>query len=172
MKKIFFFLLAFSMKIVFAQHNLTAAPWHDKVESALALIQEHEPVIYETIKTSYIQVGAISGENEIHAWAIALKETRYNKIIPWIMLDSKALTDFTVKNIAGLVLHEAIHLAYWDKGVDGKIHYSKSNADMKEEHTYIFNYQLNFLKKINASKNDLEFCLDIMRYLKLNIYNN
>ena len=88
------------------------------------------------------------------------------------MLDSKALTDFTVKNIAGLVLHEAIHLAYWDKGVDGKIHYSKSNADMKEEHTYIFNYQLNFLKKINASKNDLEFCLDIMRYLKLNIYNN
>ncbi len=45
MKKIFFFLLTFSMKIVFAQHNLTAAPWHDKVESALALIEEHDVLI-------------------------------------------------------------------------------------------------------------------------------
>ena len=172
MKKIFLFLFAFSMKIVFAQHNLTAAPWHAKVESALALIQEYEPGIYETIKTSYIQVGGISGENEMHAWAFARKEPRYNYTIPWIMLDSKALTDFTVKNIAGLVLHEALHLAYWDKGVDGKIHYSKSDADMKVEHTYIYNYQLNFLKKIRASKNDQQFCLDIMHYLRLTVYNN
>jgi hypothetical protein len=125
MKKTFLLLLAFSMKIVSAQHNLTAAPWHDKVESALDLIQEHEPVIYETIKTSYIQVGAISGDEGMHAWAFALNEPRYNSTVPWSMLDSKGLTNFTVKNLSGIILHEEIHLIYLYKGVDVKSFFPK-----------------------------------------------
>lgn len=158
----------------YAQNNLIAPQWHDKVEKCLSIIEANDPEVYQYMKSVYIQAGQISGSNEMSAWGFATVEPIYHSNgkstdISWIMLDSKGLSILSVNTLAGIVLHEAIHLHLWDRSMDGKYIYIKSDEDMDKEHAFIYQYQLDFLKKIHASQTELSFCMNIMRHLGLKV---
>jgi hypothetical protein len=165
MKKILIFFLLVSFLNSRSQQNLVNSQWKWKVDLALDLIKYNEPALFEnTVKNSYIQIASI-GKN----WD-AFSRTEYlnNQKIQWIIIDLETIKTFNYKNIASLIVHEALHLKIQSENNSYTYTYRSENQKLKE-HAYIFNYQLDFLKRINASHNDIQYYKDIMRDLDIRI---
>jgi len=153
-----FILLALKIQ---SQHILLAEKWHPKIYKALELVQQNVPAIFKTIETAYIQAGEIRCQQMN---AFAQMEYRNQLVIPWIIIDREALDEFNYKVTASILLHEALHLIIWDHG-NGKSWGDMSLQEQKKENSYIFNYQIAFLKKVHASRSDINYFETIMNQI-------
>ncbi len=147
-----------------AQCVLLDEQWRPKINRAISLVQKTDPMIFETIKKAYIQAGEIRCKQMN---AFSQLEYRYNKEIPWIMLDREALDEFDYKMIASILLHEAWHLLLWDHG-NGKNWGDMTNQEQNEEHRFIYTNQIAFLKKVNADDSYIYHYKCIMSQLGIN----
>ena len=158
-----------------SQYNLMANDlWYKKVVKAISIIKRADPFLYEEIITkAYIQAGMLNETDDMgngfQKCGISILENRNEHSMPWILINSVQLDKWNLNKIAGVILHEALHLKFWNYGVDGKYYSYKSESDMYKEHTYIYNYQLQFLKKIHAPEKDLVPCTTTMDFLNIPI---
>ena len=158
MKNIFFFLLVSSLSSK-SQTILLDKKWNNKINEALELVRVNEPLINQTVQKSYIQSGML---REIGMDAFAEIDDRSNSKIYWIMIDKDAMNEFDTKMIASIIVHESLHLMLYYHGSKGLIWHEISEVEQKAEHDYIYNYQIDFLKRIKASGNAIAHFKRIM----------
>ena len=148
-----------------AQNILLDEQWEPKINKAISLVKKTDPIIFEIIKSAYIQAGEISCKQMT---AFAQIEYRYNKEIPWIMIDREALNEFDYKMIASILIHESWHLKLWyHEG--GKNWGNMTEQEQKAEHSFIFNYQIAFLQKVNAPESDIYYYKTLMNQLGIQL---
>jgi hypothetical protein len=168
MKKILTIFFSVCCLQVLGQKNLVHENWHGKIDAALYLIKQYEPVLFEqTVRQAYIQLSDCSKQGMA---AFATKDYRVQETIEWIMIDVDQADKKSIKNLASLIVHEALHLKRWYHSNTGKTWGTMTPQERDQEHTYIFNYQLSFLKKIGANKSDISYYVYLMASLGLPIY--
>jgi hypothetical protein len=130
-----------------------------KIKAALRIIERHEPEIYSRIiSRSYIQFG-INPERPTVNFAITDDAGGIQR--HWIMLNPVLMNDHSNDIIAAIIVHEAMHLGfkmYIYKGLGS----DNIELNAKHEHTIIYNHELLFMRKIGASKSDIESIKQIM----------
>lgn len=147
-----------------AQKVLLTGKYLPRVENALAIVAKYEPDIYaDIIRQSYIQLGEITGQP---GTSFCLLEDLASSKALWIMLSPLRLRDATDLSIASVIVHEAMHLRY-NLAMKDNINWATDEAARHLEHTTIYNYQLFFLKRVGASKEELEGVKGVMRSLSI-----
>lgn len=137
-----------------------------KIKSALAIIKEYEPAIYQQIITqTYIQLGELENKPRV-SFAIADEQLGVKRY--WIMLHPSILLDLSIQVVASILLHEAMHSGY-NMSIYQKIDTNSFDEELLYEHIHIYNYELKFLKKIHASNDDIEGRKQVMRKLSIPI---
>jgi hypothetical protein len=151
---------------VFTQTILIQTSDTTKIKKALAIINYYEPEIYQSIITkSIIQFGELPDKPRVN-FAISEKngiEPRY-----WIMLNPTLMNNNSIHIIATIIVHEAMHLGY-SMNIYKKASMNDYEKELKIEHVHIYNYELNFLTKIGASKSDIDSRKRVMDDLKIPI---
>jgi hypothetical protein len=151
MRKILFFLFLFFYLNSFAQQNLVNSQWKWKIDQALEIVKNNEPSLFEAIvKDSYIQLGEMNED-----WGAYSKiEYVAGQKIQWILFNYKKINWLSRKRIASMIVHEALHLKIINE--TDPVYYSmKSEGEELKDHSYIYNYQLNFLIRVGASSEDI-----------------
>ena len=137
-----------------------------KIKSALQIVKQFETEIYSKIITkAIIQFGIIPDKPGIN---FAISDQAGGKIYHWIMLNPILMNGFSNDIIACIIVHEAMHLGF-DMSLYKNIKSDNAEVVDKQEHTIIYNYELTFLKKIGASKGDIESRKQIMKQLSIPI---
>jgi len=137
-----------------------------KIKSALQIVKQFEPEIYsKIINRVIIQFGIIPDKPGIN---FAISDEVGGKIYHWIMLNPILMNGFSNDIIACILVHEAMHLGF-DMSFYKNIETDNTEVVDKHEHTIIYNYELTFLKKIGASKDDIESRKQIMKQLSIPI---
>ena len=137
-----------------------------KIKSALQIVKQFEPEIYsKIINRVIIQFGIIPDKPGIN---FAISDEVGGKIYHWIMLNPILMNGFSNDIIACILVHEAMHLGF-DMSFYNNIETDNTEVVDKHEHTIIYNYELTFLKKIGASKGDIESRKQIMKQLSIPI---
>jgi hypothetical protein len=84
------------------------------------------------------------------------------------MIDREALNEYDYKMIASILIHESWHLKFRDHGA-GKNWGNMTEQEQKAEHSYIYNYQIAFLKKVNAPESDIYHYKILMNQLGIKL---
>jgi hypothetical protein len=168
MKKSLTLFLSICCLQVLGQNNLVHENWRGKIDAALYLIKQYEPVLFEqVVSRAYIQLSDCAKRGMA---AYATRDYRFRETIEWIMIDVDQADKNSIKNLASLIVHEALHLKMWDHGNTGKNWGTMTQQERDQEHTYIYNYQLSFLKKIKAKKSDIDYYAYLMATLGLPVH--
>ena len=101
---ILIFILNLSSIFSKAQNILLDGQWIPKIKKAINLVKKTNPKIFEIIETAYIQAGEIRCK-QYNAYAQI--EYRYEKEIPWIIIDREALNEYDYKMIASILIRES-----------------------------------------------------------------
>ncbi|MCA6462677.1 MAG: hypothetical protein IM571_04760 [Chitinophagaceae bacterium] len=162
---LFFILLIISLEL-HAQKVLLTGKYLPRVEHALSIVAKYEPDIYaDIIRQSYIQLGEIPGQP---GTSFCILDDAASTPALWIMLSPLRLRDATNLSIASVIVHEAMHLRY-NLAMKGDPKWTTDEAARHLEHTTIYNYQLFFLKRVGASREEIEGVRGVMRSLSIPI---
>ena len=160
------FLLTTIHITVFSQNILIKTPDTIKIKEALAIIKNAEPEIYHSIITkSNIQFGILPDKPRVN---FAIAEENVNTPRYWIMLNPILMIDNSIHIIATIIVHEAMHLGY-SMNIYKKMSINDFEKELKIEHVHIYNYELNFLARIGATKSDIESRKRVMHDLEIPI---
>lgn len=170
MKIYLFLFLLFLISVANGQHILVHDQWRAKIDAGITLIKQHEPELFEgVISRAYIQIATCAKQGMT---AFATREYHQGKTIDWIIIDHEAADGLSSTNIASLIVHEALHLKFWEHGGSGKIWSTMTNEERDREHTYIYNYQLDFLKKTKADQKEIDYYKLLMSQLGISVSVN
>ena len=162
---LFFILLIISLEL-HAQKVLLTGKYLPRVEHALSIVAKYEPDIYaDIICQSYIQLGEIPGQP---GTSFCILEDIASSRALWIMLSPLRLRDATNLSIASVIVHEAMHLRY-NLAMKHDPTWVTDAAARHLEHTTIYNYQLFFLKRVGATREEIEGVKGVMRSLSIPI---
>jgi hypothetical protein len=152
-----------------AQNNLIQVEsWKNKVQAALDVVRINEPDLFsEIISKSTIQAGDLKEAG--YAGFCDVQETPSGKIL-WIMIALDELKNSSKKSIASLIVHEALHIKNRLHDLPGRNWGNFSYQEKIGEHTLIYNYELNFIKKIKASTDEIEGLKRLMQNEKIPIF--
>ena len=78
------------------------------------------------------------------------------------------MIDNSIHIIATIIVHEAMHLGY-SMNIYKKMSIIDFEKELKIEHVHIYNYELNFLARIGATKSDIESRKRVMHDLEIPI---
>ena len=138
-----------------------------KVNAALEIVRKYEPDIYETIiKRSTIQLGEYSPTEKGTCWCE--DEVQEGKRILWIMLSPEIVKNKSINWIASTIVHEAMHLRF-GMSLSGSNDLANYEKREKMEHITIYNYELFFLRRIGATKEDIASEKALMKSLSIPI---
>jgi hypothetical protein len=159
----------FRISSLFSQTNLIKVEaWKNKVNIALNIIKESDQNIFkEIVANSKIQVGELKEAG--YAGFCEVEETSGGKIL-WIMIDVYELKNSSIQSISGLIIHEALHIKNRLHDLPGRNWGNFSYQEKLKEHVQIYNYELSFLKKINAFIEDIDGLKRLMIKEKIPIY--
>lgn len=147
-----------------AQKVLVTGKYLPRVEHALNIVAKYEPDIYaDIIRQSFIQLGEIMGQP---GTSFCIVDDAATTPALWIMLSPLRLRDATNLSIASVIVHEAMHLRY-NLAMKDNPKWTTDEAARHLEHTTIYNYQLFFLKRIGASREEIEGVRGVMRSLSI-----
>lgn len=146
-----------------SQNIIARSDWRFRVDKALETIKQLEPGLYSAILSqSTIQAGQLSN---INAEAFASQEDINGKKIQWILLDSSILNHWSRNRLAGTIFHEALHHKFWEKYRS----LFQDEQSLKKEHEYIYNQELQFLKRLNALEEQI-YLVQLMKEQGIKVY--
>lgn len=149
-----------------AQKVLVTGKYLPRVEHALTIVGHYEPDLYaDVIRQSFIQLGEIPDQP---GTSFCILEDIASSRALWIMLSPLRLRDATDLSIASVIVHEAMHLRY-NLAMKHDPTWVTDAAARHLEHTTIYNYQLFFLKRVGATREEIEGVKGVMRSLSIPI---
>ncbi len=155
MKILVILFLLFVNVNLFGQINLLGEQaWRNKVEAALDIVRVFEPNLYKDIVVhSTIQAGDLRVAG--YAGFCDVQESSSGKIL-WIVIGIEELRTSNKHYIASLLVHEALHLKNRLNEQPGRNWGNFTNQEKKAEHTQIYNYELDFMRRILTPYDDIE----------------
>jgi hypothetical protein len=168
MKAILVLFLLFVNVNLFGQINLVSDKiWRNKVQAALDIVYKYEPALFNNIiVNSTIQAGDLGVAG--YAGFCDVQVTPSGKIL-WIMIGIEELKNSNKHFIASLLVHEALHLKNRLHDLSGRNWGNFTNLEKKAEHTKIYNYELDFMRRILAPYDEIEGLKRLMRNEKIQI---
>lgn len=137
-----------------------------KIKTALRIVQQYEPEIYQSIITkTTIQFGVLESDPNV---SFAIADEQAGKKYYWIMLNPNLMEDRPINIIASVILHEAMHNGY-NMSLYKKMDTDNWKEQLRHEHIHIYNYELQFLRKMGAPASQIQSRMNVMKSLAIPI---